>query len=57
MFFIPRKLRKLEEDTSFSHEYFTLEYLLNENIQVIVLLGEPGSGKSFLLKYFHFKPC
>jgi len=53
MFFIPRKLRKLDDNTSFSNEYFTLEYLLNENIQVIVLLGEPGSGKSFLLKYFY----
>lgn len=53
MFFIPRKLRKIDDTNSSFHEHFTLEYLLNENIQVIVLLGEPGSGKSFLLKYFH----
>ncbi|WP_442765638.1 NACHT domain-containing protein, partial [Sulfurospirillum cavolei] len=53
MFFIPRKLRKIDDVSSSFHEHFTLEYLLNENIQVIVLLGEPGSGKSFLLKYFH----
>lgn len=53
MFFIPRKLRKIDDTNSSFHEHFTLEYLLNENIQVIVLLGEPGSGKSCLLKYFY----
>ncbi|KHG33484.1 ATP-binding protein [Sulfurospirillum sp. MES] len=53
MFFIPRKLRKIDDRNSSFHESFTLEYLLNENTQVLVLLGEPGSGKSFLLKYFH----